>query len=111
MAKEAKKTRAQLAAEKAELIAKANGLGIDTAGKNVTQLRNAIEQATLGGDGHKPLGGDAGVKPGKDHTLAHVHSANGEHIRTYSLADHGKAFCDLANQFASKEEGRVVTTE
>ena len=37
-----------------------------------------------------------------------VLDGNGELIRKYSLSVHGEAFRDLANEFAGKEEGRVV---
>ena len=37
-----------------------------------------------------------------------VLDGNGALIRQYSLKLHGEAFRDLANEFAGKEEGRVV---
>ena len=37
-----------------------------------------------------------------------VVDANGEVIREYSLEAHGEGFAELAEQFASKEEGRKV---
>lgn len=37
-----------------------------------------------------------------------VLDGNGSLIRHYSLKVHGETFRDLANEFAGKEEGRVV---
>lgn len=37
-----------------------------------------------------------------------VKDRNGEVIRSYSLEVHGETFRDLADEFAGKEEGRVV---
>jgi hypothetical protein len=37
-----------------------------------------------------------------------VKNAAGEVIRHYSAEDHGDNFVELANEFASKVEGRVV---
>ena len=37
-----------------------------------------------------------------------VKDSNGALIRHYSLKVHGETFRDLANEFAGKEEGRVV---
>lgn len=31
---------------------------------------------------------------------------NGNEVRTYSLADHGENFADLANEFVTKNEAR-----
>lgn len=100
------KTRAQLAAEKTALVEEARKLGIYVAGKNATQLRKAIDQA-------KEAGGDApdaklgGTAPAKNAKEVNVIDANGV-IRTYSEAEHGKKFRELADEFASKAEGRKV---
>lgn len=110
MAKETK-TRAELAAEKAELVIKARDLGMDVAGKNVTQLRNMLEQASLGGDGHQPQPGTpeiSGKEKGAEKAL--VSDGNG-HIRTYSKKEHGADFIKNAKEFAGKVEGRTITFE
>ena len=107
----AKKTRAEAAAEKAELVAKATALGIAVEGKNVTQLAAAIKQASEGGDtaaapGTAPVEGNE-----KGATVAHVRTTDGAEIRSYSKAEHGAVFMDLAKEFAGKEQGRVVVPE
>lgn len=40
--------------------------------------------------------------------VVNVLDGNGAFIRKYSLSVHGETFRDLANEFAGKEEGRVV---
>ncbi len=49
-------------------------------------------------------------KAPKNATVAHVDDAGGR-IRTYSKEEHGDAFLDNANEFASKVAGREVVTE
>lgn len=68
-----------------------------TAAKN-TEVKSG---ASLGGERKTPK---------KDFTVAHVSDANGR-IRSYSAQVHGEGFLDLANEFASKVEGRVVEAE
>lgn len=82
------------------------------AAKKATSKRApAKKTANVGGEAPAPRARAAApAKPGKDHTLAHV-SVNGERVRTYSVEDHGEGFADLANEFASKEEGRKVEFE
>lgn len=46
----------------------------------------------------------------KSATAVSVHDANGL-IRTYSKAEHGAGFLDLAAEFAGKAEGRSVVAE
>jgi|CXWL01.1.fsa_nt_gi hypothetical protein len=46
----------------------------------------------------------------KNASAVQVHDANGL-IRTYSNAEHGAGFLDLAAEFAGKAEGRTVVAE
>ena len=104
------KTKAELAKEKAELVAKAVALGIDVAGKNVKQLAAASEQASIGGDGHAPQPGEPEVTGKvKGATMAHVTWEDG--VRTYSKDEHGADWEANAGEFASKREGRSIEFE
>ena len=44
----------------------------------------------------------------KDKKVVSVFAPDGGFIRSYSEETHGKNFEELANEFASKEEGRTV---
>jgi hypothetical protein len=43
-----------------------------------------------------------------DVTSAAVHSATGGHIRSYTLADHGENFAELAKEFSDHTPGSTV---
>ncbi len=50
----------------------------------------------------------APAKGKKDATSAAVLNMHGAHIRTYSLADHGERFAELAKEFSGHTSGSSV---
>ena len=100
-----------MAKTKAELVREVQKLGLDHVGKTGKQLAALIADATRVHEDEEVdprLGGKA---PAKSAKVVSVVDNHGEHIRSYSEKEHGEDFRALADEFASKVEGRKVVAE